>query len=104
MYSELIDRVRQRREKEGSKDSTIDQVLDAQGKLQLNYSQLSYLGGVLMEGGTGTVSLLLLNFVLVMVKWPAVQQKAQAEIDAVIGEDRCRSGPIALNCRISLCS
>ncbi len=87
MYSELIDRVRLRREKAGSKNSMMDQVLDAQGKLQLNHSQLIRLGGISMEGGTDTLSLLL-SSVLAMVKWPAVQQKAQAEIDAVIREDR----------------
>ncbi|KAI9777088.1 MAG: hypothetical protein M1816_004914 [Peltula sp. TS41687] len=88
LYSELLDRVISRREQHGSKATFMDKVLDQQEKLQLTRSQLYFLGGVLLEGGSDTSSGTILAFMHAMIKWPEVQRKAQAEIDSVVREDR----------------
>jgi len=41
-----------------------------------------------MEGGSDTTASILTAFIQAMIKWPEVQQKAQAHIDAVVGQDR----------------
>ena len=88
LYEEMLDRIVERRHQEGSRNSFMDKVLDQQEKLELSRSQLSFLGGVMMEGGSDTTSSMLLAFIHAMIKWPQVQKKAHEELDAVIGEDR----------------
>lgn len=88
LYSRMLDQVQQRREKIGSKGSFIDIALDQNEKLGLTRHQLYFLGGVLMEGGSDTSSSIILAFIHAMTKWNDVLKKAQAEVDAVVGEDR----------------
>ncbi|KAJ5787369.1 cytochrome P450 [Penicillium paradoxum] len=88
LYGGELERVRVRRRLKGSKNSLMDIILDQEDTLGLNNHQLYFLGGVLMEGGSDTTSSLILAFMQAMVKWGHVLQKAQEEIDSVIGEDR----------------
>lgn len=83
-----MNQVLKRREREGSRDSLMDSVIEQQDKLQLTRSQLDSLGGVLMEGGSDTTANTLLTFIHAMISHPEAQMKAQAEIDGVVGEDR----------------
>lgn len=46
----------------------------------------SYICGVLLDGGTETTASFLQNFVLCIVKSPAILRKAQKEVDSVVGE------------------
>ena len=46
------------------------------------------LAGVTLKGGSDTTASTLASFVQAMIAFPEVQRKAQAEIDAVIGESR----------------
>ncbi|OKO90634.1 Fumitremorgin C synthase [Penicillium subrubescens] len=84
----MPDHDKERRKLRGSKGSLRDTLLDQEEKLGLNRYQLYFLGGVLMEGGCDTTSSLILAFIHAMTKWGHVLQKAQREIDSVIGEDR----------------
>lgn len=88
LYGSMHSKVVTRRRTQGSKKSFIDQVLDQQEKLNFTQNQLDFIGGVLMEGGSDTTSTMMLVFIQAMVLNPAIQQRAQAEIDATIGEDR----------------
>ncbi|PLB47299.1 putative cytochrome P450 [Aspergillus steynii IBT 23096] len=88
LYAGVLDRVRERRKLKGSQGSLMHTVLDEEEKFNLNRHQLYFLGGVLMEGGSDTTSSLLLAFIHAMTKWGHVLQKAQREIDSVIGDDR----------------
>lgn len=88
LYAEYLNRVEQRRKETGSTGSFMDIVLDQNEKLELSRHQLYFLGGVLMEGGSDTSSSIILAFLHAMTKWEGVLKKAQAEIDAVVGEDR----------------
>ena len=88
LYSRMLEHVRQRRDTVGDRGSFIDLVLAQNEKLGLTDHQLYFLGGVLMEGGSDTSSAIIIAFIHAMTKWGHVLKKGQAEIDAVIGEDR----------------
>ncbi|KAL2005346.1 hypothetical protein VTN00DRAFT_2557 [Thermoascus crustaceus] len=50
--------------------------------------QAAYISGTLLEAGSDTTSSTLYGFVQAMVLFPEVQKRAQAEIDAVVGDSR----------------
>ncbi|KAB8227009.1 cytochrome P450 [Aspergillus alliaceus] len=88
LYAEYLDIVLERRKRVGSVGSCLDTALDQNDKIGLTRHQLYFLGGVLMEGGSDTSSSIILAFIHAMTKWAEVLKKAQAEIDAVVGEQR----------------
>ncbi|KAJ5215367.1 m-hydroxybenzyl alcohol hydroxylase [Penicillium cinerascens] len=88
LYSTVLDQVRDRRARGIHRDSFMDRVLDHMQKTPLSESQLRFLGGVLMEGGSDTSSSLILTIIQAMTKFPAVQARAHAEIDRVVGSER----------------
>ncbi|PYI31853.1 m-hydroxybenzyl alcohol hydroxylase [Aspergillus indologenus CBS 114.80] len=88
LYTTVLDQVRDRRARGIHRDSFMDRVLDRLDKVPLTESQLRFLGGVLMEGGSDTSSSLILTIIQAMTKFPAVQARAHAEIDRVVGADR----------------
>ncbi|KAI4126603.1 MAG: hypothetical protein LQ338_003653 [Usnochroma carphineum] len=88
LYDEILSKVIARRESGRRLGSFMDKVLDQQKKNELAPNQLRFIGGVLMEGGSDTSSSLILVIIQAMIKYPAIKQKAQAEIDAVVGPDR----------------
>lgn len=88
LYSRMVSRVKQRRLKAGSRGSFLDGVLDQQEKLALSHSELKFLCGGMMEGGSDTSASMILAFIHAMIKFPQVQRKAQEEIDSVVAEDR----------------
>ncbi|KAI0205339.1 cytochrome P450 oxidoreductase [Astrocystis sublimbata] len=87
LYGEALEHVRRRREQGLNRGSFIDRVLDQNDKVDLSPQQLSFLGGVLMEGGSDTSSSLIIAILWAMIQFPEVQSRAQAEIDAIFGED-----------------
>ncbi|KAF2636135.1 cytochrome P450 oxidoreductase, partial [Massarina eburnea CBS 473.64] len=88
LYSDVLNKVKQRRREGIQRNSFMDSVLDTQEKLALSENQMVFLGGVLMEGGSDTSSSLILSLIQAMTKYPEVQARAHAEIDAVVGSDR----------------
>ncbi|KAE8371336.1 cytochrome P450 [Aspergillus bertholletiae] len=88
LYESVLNRLHERRKLKGSKGSLMDTLLDQGEQLHLSHHQLYFLGGVLMEGGSDTTSSLVLAFIHAMTKWGQVLEKAQKEIDSVVGEDR----------------
>lgn len=88
LYAEMHQRVLLRRCLQDSKNSFIDAVLDQQEKLGFTQNLLEFLGGVLMEGGSDTVSTTMLVVLQALTLNPHVQQRAWAEIDAVCGENK----------------
>jgi cytochrome P450 len=65
----------------------MDEALDKQDKLQLTKNQQDFLGGVLMEGGSDTVSTMMLVVLQALCLNPDIVQRAQRDIDAVVDED-----------------
>ncbi|KAK5069485.1 hypothetical protein LTR64_008166 [Lithohypha guttulata] len=88
LYSDMLQRLEARREKTGTQGSFMDRVLDQTEKLELTRHQTWFLGGTMMEGASDTSSSIIIAAIQAFVRWPEVQQKAWAEIDAVLGEDR----------------
>lgn len=88
LYTQYLDIVINRRKKTVNRGSFMDKVLDQNEKMGFNRHQLKFLGGVMMEGGSDTSSSIIIACIHAMTKWPEVLKKAQAEIDAVVGEDR----------------
>lgn len=50
---------------------------------------IRYFGAGILEGGTDTTSVFLQSFVGCVMANPEIQARAQAEIDHVIGPNRC---------------
>lgn len=88
LYAELLNIVRERRKNHGNKNSFMDRILDAETKVGLNEHQMSYLGGVCLDGGSDTSSVVILAFIKAMVCFPEVQKRAHAEIDNLIDASR----------------
>ncbi|KAH7081438.1 cytochrome p450 monooxygenase [Paraphoma chrysanthemicola] len=63
-------------------------VLRVQEKEKMNDDQAAYLSGSLLEAGSDTTSSTLIGFVLAMLSYSDVQQRAKEEIDRVVGPDR----------------
>jgi len=88
LYEGLFATIMKRRESVGSTGSMLDSLLDQQEKSGLTTHQITLLSGVTTKGGSDTSAAVLASCVQGLVTHPEVQKKAQAEIDAVIGEDR----------------
>jgi cytochrome P450 len=88
LYAGMVNKVKDRRQQRGRKDSLVDRVLDQQEKLNLTEHEVWFLAGVAMEGGSDTSSASILCFMKAMTCFPDVQKRAQTEIDRVIGNDR----------------
>lgn len=86
LYNPLVDRVLQRREESGSRNTYLDGILDQQEKLQLTRHEIDLMVGNLLEGGSDTSSIMTIAFIQAMACYPEVQQQAQQEIDTVLGE------------------
>ncbi|MCJ1371538.1 hypothetical protein MMC20_002756 [Loxospora ochrophaea] len=88
LYDDALREVIKRRETGARLGSFVDRVLEGQEKNALPWDQLCFIGGVLMEGGSDTSSSLILAIVQALIKNPEIQQKAQTEIDRVVGHER----------------
>ena len=75
LYTEVLQRVYDRRNDNIMKDSLMDRVLDQQDTNQFTEHQLAFLGGTLMEGGSDTSSSLILAIIQAMTEYPEVQER-----------------------------
>lgn len=87
-YNRRADEVIERRRIGHQMNSLMDNVLDNREKNNLNSRQIAFLGGVLLEGGSETTVSVLLTILKALMKYPHVQERAQRQIDAVVGEER----------------
>lgn len=88
LYNEWHQYVIDRRQESGSRDCFVDRLLNQEEKIGLDRHALYFLCGTLMEGGSDTTSSIIISCIHAMTKWPAVLEKAQKQIDSVVGEDR----------------
>ncbi|OOF93612.1 hypothetical protein ASPCADRAFT_173504 [Aspergillus carbonarius ITEM 5010] len=89
LYQSLRTKVAARRQQSaGRAPCFIDGILEDQEKLGLTDNQVDFLGGVMLEGGSDTGSATLQVLIQAMVLHPEVQRHAQAELDAVCGNQR----------------
>lgn len=88
LYNKLRETVEKRREAMGPMPTVVDRLLDQQEKTGLTTHQITLLSGVTIKGGSDTSASVLSSFMQAMVTNPHIVKKAQAEIDAVVGDDR----------------
>ncbi|KIW98747.1 uncharacterized protein Z519_00410 [Cladophialophora bantiana CBS 173.52] len=88
LYGGLLKAVETRRAMTGSVYCIADRILDQSEKSGLTNHNVMLLAGVTLKGGSDTTASTLASFVQAMLAFPEVQKKAQAEIDAVVGETR----------------
>ena len=88
LYDEWLGYVVGRRETSGSHDCFMDRVLDQEEKIRFDKHAIYFLCGTLMEGGSDTTSSIIIAFIHAMTKWPAIQKRAQEQVDKVVGDDR----------------
>ncbi|KAL1896114.1 hypothetical protein Sste5346_004854 [Sporothrix stenoceras] len=93
LWSKARKIVDERRQRGDKRDCLIDEKLDeveAQGKDSWPLPEFAFnnLFGELVEAGADTTANQVLTIIMALAKYPEVQRKAQAEIDAVCGPDR----------------
>ncbi|KAL0069940.1 hypothetical protein AAF712_002835 [Marasmius tenuissimus] len=88
LFLGLLDETVGRMEKGEENGCHMEEIVRRQVELGLDREMMGYLGGVLLEGGSDTSSGYLQSVVLLMIAFPEVQKRAQAELDRVVGPHR----------------
>ncbi|KAK7016901.1 putative cytochrome P450, partial [Favolaschia claudopus] len=88
LYFGFLDETRDRVMSGNENGSYMEDALKKQDELGMDTEMTGYLGGVLIEGSSDTTALYTRSLILALVAYPDAQQKAQEEIDRVVGEDR----------------
>lgn len=90
MWDETRAEVDERRRRGIHRDCFIDEKLDEYTAKGWPMSQHAFnnLFGELLEAGADTTANSILTLILALAKYPAVQQRAQMEIDAICGSER----------------
>ncbi|KAG6911402.1 hypothetical protein DXG01_016499 [Tephrocybe rancida] len=88
VYTRLALEVKEKMEKgEMNLECFAARLWDQQAKLDFDLTTLSYVAGSAFEAGTGNVAGSFLWFLMAMILFPETMDKAQAEIDHVLGTD-----------------
>ncbi|KAI7285110.1 cytochrome P450 [Hortaea werneckii] len=94
LYADFLHDIRLRRNRVGNRGSFMDKVLDTAENekrpegLTFSDHELYFMGGTTTEGGSDTSASIITAFVHAMAAYPSIQQKAQRQIDSVVGPDR----------------
>lgn len=88
LYGGLLRSVEERRRTTGPTDCIADRLLEQEEKHGLSSHNIMLLAGVTLKGGSDTSASTLSSWLQAMILYPEVQKKAQAEIDAVVGDKR----------------
>ncbi|CAK4032112.1 Cytochrome P450 [Lecanosticta acicola] len=86
LHTPLVDRVIERRETMGERNSFLDSILDKQEKLQLSRNEIDIMCANLLEGGTDTMATTILTLFQAMAIHPEWQIEAQKQIESVVDE------------------
>ena len=87
-YAKLHSKTVTRRNAKEKRESFLDHLLDGQVESGLSDNQIDLLVSAMLEAGSSTTASTILVFIQAMTLNPAIQQRAQALIDTVCGEDR----------------
>ncbi|KAF8993425.1 cytochrome P450 [Cyathus striatus] len=66
----------------------MESVLKNRDMFNMTWREISGLGGVLLDGGIETTAAFIQSFVVILLNYPEVQERAQKEIDLKIGSDK----------------
>ena len=100
-WNEARRRVDIRRQKGIKRDSIIDAILDGEkhNDIKVSDHQMNHFLGVLVEGGADTTASSTLTSLMYLALHPEFQEKAQQQLDAVCGSERCDIWILTLNIR-----
>ncbi|KAK1990898.1 cytochrome P450 [Colletotrichum falcatum] len=87
LYHDLFEEAKARVEQGKGEGSFVSSLLRNNAREEYSDVELEYIAGFLMEGGSDTTAGAFETFVLAMAAYPDVQKKAQAEVDAVFGDE-----------------
>lgn len=88
LFRELLNETRERMTKGTAPNCWEKTFLEKQEEFGLTDDEGAYAVGTLYEAGSGTTAAALMSFILAMVLHPEWQEKAQKEVDEVIGSNR----------------
>ncbi|THU99211.1 cytochrome P450 [Dendrothele bispora CBS 962.96] len=88
LYFGLMGEVEGRMQADQENGCFLETIIKRQDEWGLNREMISYLGGVMIEGGADTTSAFLQSLLLLLTAHPEVQQKAKRELDEVVGNER----------------
>lgn len=88
LYYRLFNETKERMAKGLGTGCFMERLIKSQAKNGLDDEHITYLGGVIMEGGSDTTSSTLLSFLLAMLQNPAALKGAQEDVDRVCGTQR----------------
>lgn len=88
VYSGLLNETKERLAQGKGKDCFMSQCLQTQEKEWYDDTQLTYLGGLLLEAGAETSASATIVFIMAMAAHPYALARAQEEVDRVVGPSR----------------
>lgn len=88
IYDSLLDTCAQRIANNTRSGCYLEQVIEGQERLGVDWGIIRGSCAAILEGGADTSSMYIRTLVLLLVAFPDVQKKAQEEIDIVIGVER----------------
>ncbi|KEF51210.1 uncharacterized protein A1O9_12713 [Exophiala aquamarina CBS 119918] len=88
LFRSLMEEVRQAMKQPGCPPSFMKTFLERQDEFGLTDDEGAYVIGTLFEAGSGTTAAAMMSFCLAMCHYPDWQEKLQAEIDQVVGDQR----------------
>ncbi|ESK85923.1 cytochrome p450 [Moniliophthora roreri MCA 2997] len=88
LYFGLVDECERRMNRGEENGSYMEELLMKEKELGLDREMIGYLGGTLLEGSSESTASVLKYLIMMLVIFPDVQRKAQAEIDRVVGRER----------------
>ncbi|KAJ6449331.1 cytochrome P450 [Mycena sanguinolenta] len=91
LYFSLLDETKERLQRGEENGSYMEEILTRQAEFGMEREITGYLGGVLIEGGSDTISAFLQSLILALTAYPDAQKKAHDEMDRVVGEHRMPS-------------
>ncbi|KZT40308.1 cytochrome P450 [Sistotremastrum suecicum HHB10207 ss-3] len=86
-YGRLLGEVKDRMSKGEVVECFAARLWEQKEKHELDEESMAYVAGSAFEAGTGTTSGSIQFFIMAMILYPHVLQKARKEIDSIVGED-----------------
>ncbi|KAJ7578559.1 cytochrome P450 [Mycena floridula] len=88
LYLGLVDECEKRIQRNEENGCYIETILQRQRELGIDREAIAWIGGVLLEGASDTTSAFLQSLILLLTAFPDAQQKAQEEMERVVGSHR----------------
>ncbi|KAF8484313.1 cytochrome P450 [Gautieria morchelliformis] len=71
-----------------ARNSFVSSLVESRARHQLSLKEAAWLAGIMFSAGAETTTASVASFLIAMIHYPQVMQKAQAQIDKIVGRDR----------------